>query len=76
MKDLEKRKEMQMEERMACQEALREIFEDPELTVEEVAPQNSAKNQQGHSITLDVLCKRADGSFFNIEVQKQTMPII
>ncbi len=86
MKDLDKSKETVpklrpiddtfSQERMACQEALRVILEDPELTVEEIVPQDSVKNQQGHSVMLDVLCKKADGSFFNMEVQKQSMPTI
>lgn len=86
MKDLDKSKETVprlrpiddtfSQERVACQEALRVILEDSELTVEEIVPQDSVKDQQGHSVTLDVLCKRGDGSFFNIEVQKQSMPII
>ncbi len=59
-----------MEDQMVCQEMLRVILEDPALTVEKVIPQNSIKNLQGRSVVLDALCKRPDGSFFNLEVQK------
>lgn len=84
MKDFDKRKEIVqklrpiddaffqklMEDRMVCQEILRVILEDPDLAVEKVVPQNSVKNLQGRSVVLDALCKRSDGGFYNLEVQK------
>ena len=84
MKDFDRRKEIVqklrpiddalfqklMEDRTVCQEILRVILEDPGFTVEKVVPQSSIKNLQGRSVVLDALCKRADGSLFNLEVQK------
>ena len=84
MRDLEKIKEIVqklrpiddaffqklMEDRTVCQEMLRVILEEPDLTVEKVVPQNSIRNLQGRSVVLDALCRRADGSYFNLEVQK------
>ena len=53
-----------------CQEVLATILEDPGLTITEVIPQNTIKNLQGRSVRLDALCKKSDGSFCNIELQK------
>lgn len=59
------------ESKEVCEEVLRTILEMPDLKVVKVTPQNSIRNLQGRSVRLDALCKREDGSYCNIEVQKQ-----
>lgn len=53
-----------------CEEILRTILEDKELTVEEVIVQKSIKNIYGRSVRLDALCMLGDGTKCNIEVQR------
>jgi predicted transposase/invertase (TIGR01784 family) len=36
----------------------------------EVIPQNAIRNLQGRSVRLDLLCKKNNGSFCTVEVQK------
>jgi len=85
MTDLEKRKEIVaqlkpiddafatklLEDSLVCQEVLATILNEPNLTVEEVTAQNTIKNLQGRSVQLDALCKRTDGTFFYVEIQKK-----
>ena len=59
-----------MEDRETCEEVLRTIMGDPELTVTEVSPQEPVHNLQGRSVRLDALCRKADGSYINVEVQR------
>lgn len=59
------------EDKNFCQEVLRIVMEDPGLTVQELIPQNSVKNLQGHSVVLDSFCKTSDNQHCNIEVQKE-----
>ena len=53
-----------------CEEILRVILEDDELTVLEAIPQWQGKNLLGRSVVLDAKCVTADGRQINIEVQK------
>ena len=59
-----------LEDREVCEEILQVILDDPNLTIMEVIPQGSIRNLQGRSVRLDALCKRSDGSFCNVEMQK------
>ena len=53
-----------------CEEILRVILEDDELTVLEAIPQWQGKNLSGRSVVLDAKCVSGDGRQINIEVQK------
>ena len=53
-----------------CEEMLRTILEDPELTVLEVIPQSSERNIYGRSVRLDALCTLGSGKKVNIEIQR------
>ena len=53
-----------------CEEILRVILEDDELTVLEAIPQWQGKNLSGRSVVLDAKCVTGDGRQINIEVQK------
>lgn len=53
-----------------CQEILRVILDDFELTVEDVIVQSSKRNLYGRSVRLDALCTLGDGTKCNIEVQR------
>ena len=53
-----------------CEEMLRVILEDKELTVLEVIPQSSEANLLGRSVRLDALCTLGNGKLVNIEVQR------
>lgn len=53
-----------------CEEILRVILEDDELTVLEAIPQWQGKNLSGRSVVLDAKCLTGDGRQINIEVQK------
>ena len=57
------------EEKTSCQEIISTILGEP-LTVIEVTPQESIMNLQGRSVRLDCLCKLADNTYVNVEVQK------
>lgn len=59
-----------MEDRETCEEVLRIIMGDPELVVTEVNPQEPVHNLQGRSVRLDALCRKPDGSYINVEVQR------
>lgn len=52
-----------------CEELLSTVLKQ-KVTVEQVIPQNTIKNLQGHSVILDALCVLEDGKRCNIEVQK------
>lgn len=52
-----------------CEELLSTVLKQ-KVTVEQVIPQNTVKNLQGHSVILDALCVLEDGKQCNIEVQK------
>jgi predicted transposase/invertase (TIGR01784 family) len=58
------------EDKGFCQEILRVILGDDELTVLESIPQWSGTNLQGRSVILDAKCVRGDGSQVDIEIQK------
>ncbi len=58
------------EDLAVCQEMLRVILENPTLEVISVTPQKSIKNLWGRSVRLDALCRLADGTLCNVEVQK------
>ena len=58
------------EDPSVCEEMLRIMLDDNDLTVVHVIPQNSIKNLQGRSVRLDALCVNGNGNYFNIEVQK------
>lgn len=53
-----------------CEEMLRVILEDKNLTVLEVIPQSSEANLLGRSVRLDALCTLGNGKLVNIEVQR------
>ena len=52
----------------ACQEILRELLDDPKLTVLEAIPQRRLGGLN-RNIIVDLLCKTAEGSYINVEVQ-------
>ena len=54
----------------ACEELLRVLLDKPGLTIVENQTQRHLRNLHARSVILDVLCKDADGSLYNIEVQK------
>ena len=58
------------ERKEVCQEILRTIMEDDELTVKDVIVQSSKRNLYGKSVRLDALCTLGDGTLCNIEVQR------
>lgn len=53
-----------------CQEILRVILEDGQLSVEDVIVQSSGRNLYGRSVRLDALCTLGNGKKVNIEVQR------
>ncbi len=55
-----------------CEEILRTVLEDPDLTVdpESIIVQSSKRNLYGRSVRLDALCTLGDGTKCNIEVQR------
>ncbi len=53
-----------------CEEILRVIMQDPELTVLESTPQFSGTNLQGRSVIMDAKCRTGSGKEVNIEVQQ------
>ena len=53
-----------------CEEILRIILSDHQLTVQDVIVQSSKRNIYGRSVRLDALCTLGDGSICNIEVQR------
>ena len=57
-------------EKDVCQEMLRTILEDNNLTVEDVVVQSSERNLYGRSVRLDALCTLGNGELVNIEVQR------
>lgn len=59
-----------MEDRETCEEVIRVIMEDPKLSVKEVNPQEPIHNLQGRSVRLDALCKKTDGNYINVEIQR------
>ena len=58
------------EDKLFCEEILRVILEDENLTVLESIPQHSGTNLQGRSVIMDAKCKTGDGKEVNIEVQQ------
>ena len=52
-----------------CEEVISTVLEQ-KVIVKEVTPQNSIKNLQGRSVTLDALCELENGKECNVEVQK------
>lgn len=59
-----------MEDKEAFEEVIRVILEDSGLIIEEVNLQEPIHNLQGRSVRLDALCKKSDGNYINIEVQR------
>lgn len=59
-----------MKNSAVCEEILRIILDDKELSVIEVVSQNSIKNLRGRSVRLDALCRLGDGRLCNVEVQR------
>ena len=57
-------------DKRVCEEMLRTILEDPELTVADVVVQSSERNIYGRSVRLDALCTLGSGKKVNIEVQR------
>ena len=62
--------EVLIREKRVCEEILRTILEDNQLTVLKVSPQDSIRNLRGRSVRLDALCQLGSGKECNIEVQK------
>lgn len=60
-----------VEDTAFCEEVLRVILQKPDLRIVEAVPQRNLRNIKGRSVTVDVLCRDADGNYYNIEVQKQ-----
>ena len=58
------------ESREFCEEILKVILEDDELTVTENNSQAEIKNLQGRGVILDAKCVTGDGRHINIEIQK------
>ncbi|MDE7018102.1 MAG: PD-(D/E)XK nuclease family transposase [Lachnospiraceae bacterium] len=58
------------EDKAFCEEILRVILSDPELTVLEAIPQYAGTNPQGRSIILDAKCVLGGGRKIDIEVQR------
>ena len=52
-----------------CEEMISTVLEQ-KVIVKEVKPQNSIKNLQGRSVTLDALCELESGEDCTVEVQK------
>lgn len=50
-----------------CQEILRVILEDRELTVMDVVVQSALRNIYGRSVRLDALCTLGDGTKCNVD---------
>lgn len=59
-----------MEDKETCEEVIRVILGDPGLVIMEVNLQEPIHNLQGRSVRLDALCKKPDGNYINIEVQR------
>ncbi len=62
--------EVIIKDRATCEEILRVILEDENLTVISVTPQSSLRNLYGRSVRLDAYCELGNGKKVNIEVQK------
>ncbi len=58
------------EDKKFCEEILRVILSDLELTVLEAVPQYAGTNPQGRSVILDAKCALGAGRKIDIEVQK------
>ena len=58
------------EDKKFCEEILRVILSDSELTVLEAVPQYACTNPQGRSIILDAKCVLGSGRKIDIEVQR------
>lgn len=62
--------EVLAKDKEVCEEMLRTILQDKNLTVLEVTVQESFKNLYGRSVRVDALCTLGDGTLCNIEVQR------
>jgi len=61
----------------ACQEILRTILEDEQLSVHDVIVQSSERNLYGRSVRLDALCTLGNGSKCNIDYSDfRVIPIV
>ena len=58
------------EDKAFCEELLRTVMEDPQLTVLEAKPQFDVTNLQGRSVILDAYCELGDGRRVDVEVQQ------
>ena len=58
------------QDKAACQELLRTVFDDDGLIVESVVAQDTIPNLHGRGVRFDVLCTMSDGSERNVEVQR------
>lgn len=58
------------EDKDFCEEMISTIV-GQEIKIVRVIPQDSIKNLQGRSVIVDALCERADGTLYNVEVQKK-----
>ena len=58
------------EDKKFCEEILRVILSDTELTVLEATPQYAGTNPQGRSVILDAKCVLGSGRKIDIEVQR------
>ena len=57
------------EDKEFCEEILRVMLEDRDLSVLEAVPQWSGTNLQGRSVILDAKCVKGDGTQVDVEVQ-------
>ena len=57
------------EDKGFCEEILRVMLEDRNLSVLEAVPQWSGTNLQGRSVILDAKCVKGDGTQVDVEVQ-------
>lgn len=52
-----------------CEEMISAVLSEKVQVVQSI-PQGSVKNLQGRSVIVDALCEKQDGTFINVEVQK------
>lgn len=58
-----------LEDKEACEEAIRILLYDPGFTVKEVKAQYSIRNIENRSVVLDILAEDMEGRLINIEMQ-------
>ena len=57
------------QDKLAVQEMLRVILNEPNLTIVEVTTQDAIPNLYGRSVRLDAVCRLGDGRIVNVEIQ-------